>query len=318
MRLTWLVGIRRSLLGFLLFLAVFFNLERLDVGDEALVNIHSFVYVLMVVVALFVLFVPLASRLSIYLLQFGTLGIYVVLRLTVFNRQPLFDDAFTYVTTSEVALLALGVFLTDALAQDMRKMEKAIENVTLVDEGRNVVSLEDAREQIKTEMLRSRRHQREVSLLLFEQASGFDGFEVEQTIQQIQRAMLARYVSSSLAQLVRLTARRSDMVIAHPDTRRLILLAPETDTAGGEVVAERVQRLADERLGMRFRASIVTFPEDALTFDDLLEQAELKLAAQGDNLLIDSSMAGEDRLSSEIEGQESQSPALRSADAHDG
>jgi hypothetical protein len=55
------------------------------------------------------------------------------------------------------------------------------------------------------------------------------------------------------------------------------VLFPETKPEGLGIFAERVRHLAKEELGLALNFGVASFPEDALTFEDLQQKAIFQL-----------------------------------------
>ena len=61
---------------------------------------------------------------------------------------------------------------------------------------------------------------------------------------------------------------------SQPKDDSVAILLPETSTDGTAILASRIQDVAKEQLGLELSSGYASFPRDALTFDDLLNQAE--------------------------------------------
>jgi hypothetical protein len=58
--------------------------------------------------------------------------------------------------------------------------------------------------------------------------------------------------------------------------KNFIILCPEVDREGSAVIVERVEAVMNQ-VGIAVQCRIATFPEDALTFEGLVNQAKAKL-----------------------------------------
>ena len=61
-----MTSLRKSLLLLILFLAFAYNLERLDFGQENVIDIQSFVYVLLLVAVTSMIGIAITRRFSVY------------------------------------------------------------------------------------------------------------------------------------------------------------------------------------------------------------------------------------------------------------
>ena len=89
--------------------------------------------------------------------------------------------------------------------------------------------------------------------------------------------MMGRYVFTSLAGAIGKELRRTDMVLEEREHRRFIIVSPETDTRGSSELVQRIRAAASERLGVSLECGIASFPDEALTFEELVHQAETRL-----------------------------------------
>lgn len=268
----------RSLLALLIYLAIFFNVERLDFGaDQNAIDMHSFIYAFTTLTMVLILLAPFLRRVSVWaILCVGVSG-YFALRLFWFNHDPLLDSNQLYLTIAEVALYALAVVLTREVALNLIDFEEAIKNITFADARHKVLSLEAANETIQNEILRGRRHQRPLTVMVI--APDPESIEValHRSVQDVQQTMMARYVATGLARVISKQLRRIDVLIDKYDDGRLVLLSPETTAEGTKILAGRIRAMAQEQLGVAVYCGVAAFPDNALTYEELVAQAELNL-----------------------------------------
>jgi GGDEF domain-containing protein len=58
---------------------------------------------------------------------------------------------------------------------------------------------------------------------------------------------------------------------------RFIVLCPETDLENASLLARRITQAVSERTSLHVLWGVAAFPEEALTFDDLLQKARERL-----------------------------------------
>ncbi len=64
------------------------------------------------------------------------------------------------------------------------------------------------------------------------------------------------------------------------DQGRFIILSPESDVGGATALAERIRVAAEQQLGVAVTYGIASFPQDALTFEELVAYAETNSRVQ--------------------------------------
>jgi GGDEF domain-containing protein len=141
--------------------------------------------------------------------------------------------------------------------------------------------LDEGSQRIKIEFNRSRRYRRPLSLLLMEvdPAQHRDNGEVLKTIQY---DIVSRFTAARVGQIIDDRIRQTDLVLR--DRRWCyVILCPETDLPSVLLLARRIAAAVQEKTGLTILWGVSAFPEEALTFDDLLRKARQRLS-QGDLL----------------------------------
>jgi diguanylate cyclase (GGDEF)-like protein len=119
------------------------------------------------------------------------------------------------------------------------------------------------------EMTRARRYERPLTLLLI----GVDGW----TTMVAEHGRRGSFdLLSMLATRVRRLLRDVDAIGLHGDGRLAVLL-PETPLDGAMVVAFRIQQAALEEVRLKTRIGAAVFPDDAVTVEALVLEAEAGL-----------------------------------------
>lgn len=119
------------------------------------------------------------------------------------------------------------------------------------------------------EMTRARRYERPLTLLLI----GVEGWS---TLAAERGRRTSFELLSALATRSRRVLRDVDAIGLHGDGRLAVLL-PETPLEGAQVVAMRIQQAALEDVGLKTRIGAAVFPDDAVTVETLMLEAEAGL-----------------------------------------
>jgi hypothetical protein len=267
----------RSIVILIITLAIFFNIERLDVNEENIVDIQTFVYILGTVAVVLTIIVPFLRKWSVFASVLFWLGLYLVGKLFLFYHQPIIGEVYTYLTITEVTFLSVLVWLAHRAAKNISDFEEAVENITMVNVNGRVRSLDDALEDIQIEMFRSRNHHHPLSVILIEPEPESLKVILHQAVQEVQNAIMNSYVITKLADSLSRHLRRTDLVLEERERGRFVILCPDTNVNDLEVLVEYIQATAVEILGVSVKYGTATFPEEALTFEELVHQAEMKL-----------------------------------------
>lgn len=275
-----MTSLRKSIIFMLIHLTIVFNLERFDYSAQNVINVQTFVYVLVITIIVLTIALRPLQYVTVYASVLAWLVVYGVFKLTVFATRPFLGDIYTFLTITEMGLVMITVFLTHDLCRALRDFEDVIDKVTVPRIGQRVLRMQEAGEEIKTEFIRSRRHSRPLSVLVVRVNTDAPTFNFEKTVREIQRTMLMRFVSSSLAKILSKEARRTDLIVEKDDERGFVMLCPETTAEGTFTLAERIQQAAIEQLGVQVHYGVASFPDEALTFDELLQRAQENLKAE--------------------------------------
>ncbi|GAB4535831.1 MAG: hypothetical protein Fur0018_26300 [Anaerolineales bacterium] len=270
-------GVRKSLFFWVIYLLVTFNLDRLLLWQGKGQPVHFFVYILAVLALTAYLFSTDLQHRPIYWGVTIWGGLYVIVRLAFYRDAPLFVGTALFQTITELVIVLLSVLVGYDLTRNLNTMEDLVEKVTFGVLSQRVVDLQRAEDEIKTEMIRSRRHERHLTVMALEPAPNALDANIQRAVQEVQRAITRRYVLGSLARAISEEARRTDLVIRRDEQGRFIVLCPETTLEGSMVLADRIRANIAERLGIAVAFGVATFPDEALSFDELLRKAESDL-----------------------------------------
>ena len=92
--------------------------------------------------------------------------------------------------------------------------------------------------------------------------------------------MGGRFTSARVGQIIDERIRQTDLVLR--DKRwRFVVLCPETDLGAGLLLAKRITESVHEKTGLPILWGVAAFPEEALTFDDLLRKARERMTQRG-------------------------------------
>ena len=264
-------------MALLMALSIFFNIERLDFGVDNLIDIHSFTYLLVIAAVTSILMVPKLSQWPAYYSYSLWLAVYFLLRFFVFDDNPLIGGIHTYIFVTELSLLSVSIWFAYQLGRQIYDFEEAVANITFTETNGRVQPLESALEDIKIELTRSRRYKSPLSVVVVEPEGNSIKVALHRTIKEVQQAMMTRYVLTSMARVISMALRRTDMVIKQHEKERFVILSPHTPGSDLQIVVQRIQQAVSKQLGVSVKCGVASFPEDALTFEELLHQAEQNL-----------------------------------------
>ncbi len=276
----------QTVITLLIGLTVFYNIERLDIGEANVINIDSFVYILGLIAVISIIKIPILRRSNLSVSMALWIGAYFLVKLLLlafFERRPLLGGIYTYLSITEIALLLLLIWLARRLASGLWDFEEAVERITFSNANKRIRHLYEADEEIQIEMFRSRHNHHQLSIIVVEPNPESIQTTFHHLVQEVQQTMINGYVINSMAQTLCKYLRRTDWILEQRDQGRFIVLCPETNAADSKLLVEYIQAIAREQLGASVTYGVATFPDQAITFEELVHQAELDLQRQNGN-----------------------------------
>ena len=138
-----------------------------------------------------------------------------------------------------------------------------------------VHGIETESQRIKIELTRSRRYQRPLSLLVIE-VEPEAGKVTSSTMKSIQTDLMSRFTFARVGQIIDDLIRQTDLFLRDRRGRHIILCS-ETNFSNVELLAKRISRTVEDKTGRRALWGVASVPDEALTFDDLLQKASDRL-----------------------------------------
>jgi hypothetical protein len=265
--------LRRSIILLVVTLALIFNIERLNSSAAGDASLHGVLYLLAAVGIVAVLAWRWLQNRPLWVAGAGAATAYLIARLAVPNGRPIVAGEEIYVTITELAFLLGAVAIAWIVARRLRAFEATVLAFTLSDADRRILQRGQDDALIEIELDRCRRHDRPLSVIMLRPDGGTRAADPFWLVHDIPAAFADRLLFAQLARVVCGELRSTDIVVEGARHDCLLLLAPETDAAGALALAQRASAAARE-IGVAAAYGAATFPSDALTFDDLITEAD--------------------------------------------
>jgi len=270
-----MTNLKRSFFWAAIYLALIFVLGQSDYAGRPIINFASYFYLAVLVAVPVTLFFPSISRVSVYVPLLVWAGVYLVL-LQIINRNYSANKGELPVIVLEFMLLEGGVWFAHQLAVQISHAESVMDALALSAFPNRANDIDSENQRIKIELTRSRRYHRPLSLIVIESESE-DDKTTREMLKSIQHDLLNRFTSARVGQIIDDRIRQTDLVLR--DRRgRFIILCPETDLGNASLLARRISQAVKERISLNVFWGVASFPEEALTFEDLLQKARERLA----------------------------------------
>jgi hypothetical protein len=138
------------------------------------------------------------------------------------------------------------------------------------------LSLDGAHRQIDTELSRSRRHGRPLTLLMVEPEK-ITGDELQLAYKELRQDLLQHFANARIGQLISESARSTDLIIEDERKDVFLVLCTDTERENSLTLGRRITTNISDRLKSRVKWSTASFPDDALTMDELIKVAKGRL-----------------------------------------
>jgi GGDEF domain-containing protein len=269
-----MTNLKRSFFGAAVYLAVIFVLGQADYADRPLINFANYFYLAVLVAMPLTLFFPKISRISVYAPLLFWAVVYILL-LQLINRNYSANKGELPVVALEFMMLEVGVWFSHQLALQISHAESIMDALALSAFPNRARDIESENQRIKIELTRSRRYHRPLSVVVIESESDEEKLTRE-AFKNIQHDLMSRFTSARVGQIIDDRIRQTDLVL-RDYKGRFIVLCPETDLANASLLARRIAQAIKERTSLRVLWGTAAFPEEALTFEDLLQRARERL-----------------------------------------
>ena len=269
-----MTNLKRAFFWAAIYLAVVFVLGQTDYTGRPIINFASYFYLAVMIAIPVTLFFPSISRVASYVPLAVCGGVYLIL-LQVINRGLSANPGEFPVIILEFVLLEAGVWFAHQLALQIGHAESIMDALALSAFPNRAHDIEAESQRIKIELIRSRRYHRPLSLIVIESESE-DQKTTREMLKSVQQDLLNRFSSARVGQIIDDRIRQTDLVLR--DHRgRFVILCPETNFENTILLAKRIAQAVKERTNLRVLWGVAAFPEEALTFDDLLQKASERL-----------------------------------------
>ena len=269
-----MTNLKRSFFGAAVYLAVIFVLGQADYADRPLINFANYFYLAVLVAVPLTLFFPRISRISVYVPLLFWAVVYIVL-LQLINRNYSANRGELAVIALEFMMLEVGVWFAHQLASQISHAESIMDALALSAFPNRARDIDSESQRIKIELTRSRRYHRPLSVVMIESESD-DEKLTREAFKNIQQDLMSRFTSARVGQIIDDRVRQTDLVL-RDYKGRFIVLCPETDFSNASLLAKRIAQAIKERTSLRVLWGVAAFPEEALTFEDLIQKARERL-----------------------------------------
>ena len=258
-------SLRYSLIGICIWFFFLYNIEKLF----GVVNIATYVYVLTLVYAVLIIVLRPLQRMPLYGLLLSSLIPYIILEIQA--GRPITGTGLPIIVT-EISALWITVVLIRNLAGGIEDVRESIASLTLGNLNQETETFDTGQSQIYHEIRRSRRFKRPASLLAISATDHSTQISLDRFIKEAQYEIIDKYVCARVAKFLAGELLEPYIILRRDD--RFIIFLPETDRDDALEIIKQISATAQEKLNLEFKVGLATFPDEAVTFETLLQNAE--------------------------------------------
>jgi GGDEF domain-containing protein len=271
---------RSATIQLLLFLAVFFVFGSFPQPENLQGNltIQPYVFILAVLAPVLLMLFPRLLSINRTLSVLAWIILYLALK-PLFSVEPFARISVVplFFTPLELVFMVISIILTFKFIDQLHDVEDTIRTVLFMGEHEKAMYVDEAEDTINDEIYRSFRFKHPLSVVLIELSQVQLKTAVNRTLQDIQESINHYYVLARMGGVIKKLMRNTDLLFQQRSNTRMVLISPYTNLEGAKTLVQRIQEKARERFEVTVNVGISTMPEDAITFQELLRNAEAKV-----------------------------------------
>lgn len=269
-----MTNLKNSIALLFAYIIIILGLAQIDYIEQNILNFEPAFFILFAMAILVGIFLPSLLNISIYLyLLFWTLAYGLT---WIFYWRFLAHPLGLQVLGIQFILVAISAGLAFDVGRHLNIISNLFEGLAATTYPNRTLEIHQAEDRISAELTRSRRYHHPLTLLIVELEKDKVKRDWKQ-LEGLQQDLLQRFATARVGQIISDRARETDLIL-RDRSGRFLLLCPETSGENSTVFGDRIQRAVAEIVGADVNWSYSSFPDEALTFDELVERAEQRLA----------------------------------------
>jgi len=248
----------------IVWLFFFYNIERLSRP----VNLTKVAYLLVPFMGALVILVPRLRKVPLWAILVAPAVVFLILKF--WSGEPVGGTALP-LTVTEMCILAVTIILVRWVSDGVGEFEDAVVNMTMGEMETLPESFSTGQAAMYRELRRARHYQRPMALMAVGVEEKSMQVALDRMVQEVQQAMIKQYVISDVAKRLR-EGLEDYNIIARRNDHFLVLL-PEVPSEDLPVLSTQLRQAISDQVGVTLQVGISSFPEDAVTFESLVEKA---------------------------------------------
>jgi len=172
-------------------------------------------------------------------------------------------------------LIEIAATLSYNVGQNVSQIDDLLGNIANRAYPNRALDMQMATDNINTEITRSRRYNRPLSVLVFQVNTNIP--ETNKKFTAIEKDLFLHYTLAKIGKIVDERARQTDLIL-RDRKQRFVLLCPETGHQASITLGQRIYQIITKEINTEIIWSTASFPEESLTFEELLGKAVSRLS----------------------------------------
>lgn len=252
------------------------GISNIDQFQESFIDFSPIFFVLIAVVVFSELIITsFLIKTGVKLSYYAVIAFWMLVYIFVWTFY-LRDERSLEVNLIQLLLVLLSSVLAYDVGRRMDQFDRTMDGLSSSAYPNRARDTQSSRDLISAELTRSRRYHHPLSILTIrlDKPKGKDGWKELDTIAN---DMVERFAIAKVSQILSELARSTDIVL-HDKDGQFVLVCPETNLNSIAILAERIESAVEESMNAKIDWGGAAFPDEALTFDDLLQTAQKRLS----------------------------------------
>jgi hypothetical protein len=267
-------NLRWNLIFIIAWFFILYNLERLITP----INIASFVYIYAPLLTVLVITLPALYNANLWIL-------FAVILIPFFSLKVLlnYEIAGTNlsITITEICALGISLGLSRKVGVALGTLQDEISQIAFGQDYNEIRDFNVEQSQIYREIRYARRKGLPATLLAISVSEKSANLSLHRFVEEAKNNITKRYITSKVAKFLTEELHDSDKITQRGN--HFVVLLPDTTWENALVVINRIKANAEAKFKLRLNIGLSSFPEEAFTFERLLETAEAKMNSAIEN-----------------------------------
>lgn len=266
-----MTDLKNSITFLLLYVLIVFGIAQINFVEDNIVNFNPTFFILMALAVISGIIVRPSSRFTIYVFLSIWAVVYLLIWLLYWRE---LGPAPMQLLAIQFLLVEIAAGLAFDVGRHISQVAHLLEGLTASTFPNRTLELRAAEGRISAELTRSRRYHHSLAVLLVKMD------QVEQNRMKenvaLSRDILSHFAAAKIGQIINECARETDLIV-RDDQGRFVVLCPETNHQSSMLLADRIEQIVAQRMGVSLLFGSSSFPDEALTFDNLVQKASEKM-----------------------------------------